>query len=573
MREYINIYQLDDLPHLAKRDDYFVVSRDALSYKLSGEAFIDFMVQEVDIYNADKLLGYGLSFTEPLLDHQLLTFDETENAWVNRELDIDSIFRFPEFEANKFLKLNFKKEVITSDVHISDLVIDSSNVSNYFLAVDNSGTVIEYIDIYAYVDDQIDNRHDAIMPILRAEIARSIAEDARLENLIIDETRRASTEEQRIEDKFDTMIPIEVDLINERIDQVVIDFDNKLQLEIDRATGEEERIEALIVDLPSLVEIEKQRALEEERRLENLIIAGIDSLEVKIQDCCEYLKGLVEDEERRAKDEEKRLEDMILEEIARAILEEERLELLIEQERQRAIGEEQRIEDLIPDIIDSIPRLTGNRNDGASARIVKEIYDSLQSLINGSHDIIDSISSLTGNRNDGASARIVKLIYDMAQNNSTRIDNLDIPDLGDVEFPEEQNVMSIVTQWFTDNQHYQDKYNGTDGAYSQLLPSGFLFQCGGGVTGAGGKRMIKMLKPYGNIHACIVSVVERSASGWMQSHLSAPYMAPTIYGHDVVGSSSSNISIWGARVDNYGSNGVARGGPGWGFGWMTMGMT
>lgn len=556
MREYINVYQLDDIASLIKPSDYFLVSRDALSYKASGQDMMDFIEVELDIHNADRLLGYGLSFTPPLEDYQLLTFDATENAWVNRELDIDAVFRGADFEAGEFLRLDMNKKVISSEVKVSDLVIDSSDKSNLFLAVDASGSNVTYVDVVQLVDDAVDKRHDAIMPILRAEITRSIAEDERLEQMILDETHRASVEEQRIEDKFDTMIPLEVEKLETRIDDLEVEFENKLQSEIDRAIAEEQRIEALFVGFPALVEAEKNRAQTEERRLENLIIAGIADLEVKIEECCEYLKGLIAAEEERAKTEERRLEDMIIAEIARAIAEEQRLEALIQAEEQRAIGEEQRIEDLIPDIIDSIPNLTGNRDDGASARIVKDIYDALQDVIEdvaNAPKIIDSIPSLTGNRDDGASARIVKIIYDMAKSNETRIDNLDIPDLGDVEMPD---VMKVVTQWFNDNSGYQANTNGKHGAYFMKMPNGMMIQYGGGTTGSNGVRKIQMLSTFLNPQY-VGFVTERHALGWMANWTSSPNgvitkdnLYPTIYGHnagDQVNNTTSTMSVVGTQ--------------------------
>jgi len=280
MREYINVYQLDDIGNDKVRfDDYLLISKNALSYKFRVGELRDFVIDGIDttlpIYNANQLMGYGLNFTPPLSNYQLLTFDELSNSWVNRELDIDAVFRFSKFEPNKFLRLDSSNKVITSDVYVSDLVVDTPLKADHFLKVDVSGSSIEYVDVYAYIDNAIDTKSGTFIPLLNAEIDRATNEEIRIESLLNSEINRVTNEEIRIENKFDTLISTEITRIENEVSTVGNDLRTDLDNEILRATNEEIRIETL---LSTAIQDEEDRAVEEERRLEELIRGAVSTV-------------------------------------------------------------------------------------------------------------------------------------------------------------------------------------------------------------------------------------------------------------------------------------------------------
>jgi len=351
MREYINVYQLDDIGNDKVRfDDYLLISKNALSYKFRVGELRDFVIDGIDttlpIYNANQLMGYGLNFTPPLRNYQLLTFDELSNSWVNRELDIDAVFRFSKFEPNKFLRLDSSNKVITSDVYVSDLVVDTPLKADHFLKVDVSGSSIEYVDVYAYIDNAIDTKSGTFIPLLNAEIDRATNEEIRIESLLNSEINRATNEEIRIENKFDTLISTEITRIENDLNTVGTDLRTDLDNEILRATNEEIRIETL---LSTAIQDEEDRAIEEERRLEELIHAGLQSASDDLNDVSNQLN------------------DALQAEINRATAEEIRIEGLINDERSRAISEETRIENLLVDLsnstTDNINRIDGDITD------------------------------------------------------------------------------------------------------------------------------------------------------------------------------------------------------------------
>lgn len=280
MREYINIYQLDDIGNDKVRfDDYLLVSQNALSYKFRVGEFRDFVIQGIDttlpIYNANMLMGYGIEFTEPLSNYELLTFDALSNSWVNRELDIDAVFRFDEYEPTKFLRLDVNSKVITSDVYVSDLVVDTPDKADHFLQVADNGSDVIYVDVYAYIDNEIETKSDTFIPLLNAEITRATNEEARIELLITNEIDRSTNEDLRIETKFDTLINDELSRLDGELSGITDDLRADLDNEILRATNEEVRIET---ELTSAIEDEEDRAVEEERRLEELIRGAISTV-------------------------------------------------------------------------------------------------------------------------------------------------------------------------------------------------------------------------------------------------------------------------------------------------------
>ena len=286
MREYINVYQLDELDSNNIRfDDYLLVSQDALSYKFGVGRLRDFVIDGIDttlpVYNANQLLGYGLEFTEPLSNHQLLTFDETSNSWINKELDINAVFRFEEFEPTKFLRLDNEKNVITSDVYISDLVVDTPDMADHVLMVADNGSDVIYVDIFDYINTTIDTKSDTFIPLLNAEIDRATGEESRIESMLNNEIQRYTNEDVRIENKFDTIINDEIGRLDSELGNFDSQFNTDLQNEIDRATSEETRIEN---KFDTLVGNETTRAVDEERRLEQLINGVLNSTEQALQE-------------------------------------------------------------------------------------------------------------------------------------------------------------------------------------------------------------------------------------------------------------------------------------------------
>lgn len=373
MREYINIYQLDDIGDKTRLDDYLVVSQNALSYKIRMGELRNFIIEDIDygdaIYNSNKLLGFDIEFTEPVSNNQVLTFDGSMDAWTNKEIDINVIFSDPDYEPSKFLRLDSQSNVITSDVFVSDLVVDTPDKGDTFLGVANNGSDVIYVDMYGYINNTIDNRTGTFLPLLNDEIARAIAEEQRLQDEIDAEIARATSEEARIESKFDNLIAVEISNIEGSTENVRNELTTIINAESDRAKAEEERIESLII-------VERDRAKAEEERIENkfdnLIDDTVTAIQADITELDNRLTTGLQNEIDRATAEELRLDgeidvvDSRLDvEIARAIEEERRLEQMIlntlqysedeiarleakiDTEIDRATSEEQRIEDLI----------------------------------------------------------------------------------------------------------------------------------------------------------------------------------------------------------------------------------
>lgn len=280
MREYINVYQLDTLsPNNVRNDDYLIVSQNALSYKFQINHLTDFVIDNIDttipVYNANKLFGYGLDFSEPLQDHQLLTFDEDSGAWINKELDIDAVFRFEEYEPNKFLRLDNENKVITSDVYVSDIVVDTPDKADHFLAVHDNGSDVIYVDVYEYINDELTNSQSGFLQLLDDEIDRATTEESRLEGLIQDEVDRATAEEIRIINLLEGQLQDESDLLNGRIDDLSDQVNTDLNNEIQRATSEEQRIED---KFDNLLDSLNDTLTDEDRRLDSKIDGIVDSL-------------------------------------------------------------------------------------------------------------------------------------------------------------------------------------------------------------------------------------------------------------------------------------------------------
>ena len=347
MREYINIHQLDDIGSNARENDYLILSQDALPYKLRVGEFRNFVIDGIDttlpIYNANQLLGNAIEFTEPLSDDDLLTYDSNTNSWINKPLDIDFVFSGNEFESNKFIKLNANKEVITSDVYVEDLVVDTNGVADSVLAVSSSGGNVVYLDIYTYINETIDERSDTFIPLLNQEIDRATNEESRIETLLVQEINRATNEELRIENKFDQLISDEVDTLNSTINSKELHLSNRIDSEITRATGEEERIDDRLTD-------EINRATNEEERIENKFDSLISSEVVRIEGVISTgdssLLTTINNEVNRATNEESRIEDLVDDVNSR-----------VDSEITRATNEERRLENMLIDLDDYVKAL------------------------------------------------------------------------------------------------------------------------------------------------------------------------------------------------------------------------
>lgn len=461
MREYINVYQLDDIGDKARIDDYLLISQDALSYKIRLGVFRDFVIDNVDvtqpIFNAGSLNGYNIEFDEPINEHDLLTYDGNGN-WVNRPLDINAVLSASEYEPNKFLKLDDNKTLITSDIFVEDLIVDSSGVADHFLAVDSGGGTVVYVDMYNYINETIDERSESFIPLLEQEILRATSEEQRIELLLQQEIQRSKDEDLRIENKFDIAINELIETVDSNIESKVNELASELDAEIDRATNEEERITDSINDEIIRATGEEQRIenkfdsmfVSEASRLENLIIAGDNSIrsdfsvtvslleneDSRLNDEIIDVNARLDIEIDRATTEERRLENMILDilqytedEIGRIDDEIGDVNGRLDDEIERSIDEDQRLSDLIDNLgdVEATPDTLVLRDQNGTSKF-SEPTNNQHPIRQG--DVVDNLNSTTTNRPLSANQG---RILDEKINSSEVVINDRIDDLGDVE--------------------------------------------------------------------------------------------------------------------------------------------